>query len=236
MSTSFITQQFRIGFLAPIDSLKFLLKYKVLLFIGLAPHFVGIGIYFWALRVHVLPLIFEKMAESGLIQAATQGSTPQSIASISIYIIGLLLYALVGLPLVTLCANPIYDYLAGATFEKVTNQTLPKSTMRSTYKSLISELVKLCLLFTLIFIGFIVPISAPIVFLLSIWYLGWDFIDRTLALMQKPLRSRILFGIRYPIACCMLGIWVYVPFVGSLLAFVMASAGAIAVGQLEKSS
>lgn len=232
MGTSFFTKQFRVGFFAPIDSLKFLVKHKGLLFIGLAPHLAGVVGYFWALRTWVVPLLVDKMSANGVITATTQGTMTQSVAVVSIYIIGMLLYALLGLPLVTVCANPIYDVVAGSTFEKTTGQSLPPSTLRTTLRSLLSEVIKLCILFILICIGFIVPISAPIIFLISIWYLGWDFMDRTLSMLQKTLRSRVLFGVRHPIACCMLGLWIYIPFAGSLLAFVMASAGAMAVGQL----
>lgn len=236
MGTSFFTKQFRVGFFAPIDSLKLLVKHKGLLFIGLAPHLLGVVAYFWAMHSWLVPLLVEKMIANGVITATEQGTTTQSVAIASIYIIGMLLYALLGLPLVTVCANPIYDFVASSTFEKTTGQILPPSTLRTTFRSLVSEIIKLCVLFILICIGFIVPISAPIIFLFSIWYLGWDFMDRTLSMLQKSLHARVLFGMRHPIACCMLGLWIYIPFAGSLLAFVMASAGAMAVGKLVQPS
>lgn len=233
MRDSFFVRQFRIGFFAPIDSLKFLFKNKTLLFIGLAPHVVGMVAYFWALKDAIIPRIMQRLIEAGLIGPVENSITTYNLALYSAYIIGLLLYALIGLPLVTLCANPVFDFVAGATFERTTQTKLPPSSIKLTFQSLFSELVKLIILYSLILSSFWVFYGAPLIFLVSIWYLGWDFMDRTLTLKQLPLHKRFFYGIKHAIACCMLGLWIYIPFAGSLLAFVMASAGAIAVSQLS---
>jgi uncharacterized protein involved in cysteine biosynthesis len=138
--------------------------------------------------------------------------------------------------LVSAISSPIYDFIAAKTFEKSTGEKLPNQGFRQMISSIITEVVKLSGYFGLLALSFFVPVLAPFFFLFSIWYLGWDHLDRTLLLMNKSFFERVGFGIKHVLACLSLGAWSYIPLLGGLFGFTFASAGAIAVARLTAKS
>ncbi|MBX9838705.1 MAG: hypothetical protein K2X69_10400, partial [Silvanigrellaceae bacterium] len=118
--------------------------------------------------------------------------------------------------------------------EKTSGNKTPNQSFMDFIDSIISEVTKAVVILCLFILSFFVQIFAPIVLIIGIWYLGWNNIDRTLLLMNIPLRKRVLFGIRNWGLCIGLGIWCYIPIIGTLMAFSMAAAGAIVYAKFEK--
>lgn len=154
--------------------------------------------------------------------------------SIFIWTIAILLYGILGITFVNAIASPIYDVITQAAFEETAQKKLPKQTFMDFIDSMISEFTKAVIIFSLFIISFFIQIIAPLLFLLGLWYLGWNTIDRTLLLMNMPLKERIGFGLRNFALCIGLGIWNYIPVFSILIAFALAPAGAIAVAKTDK--
>lgn len=221
-----------IGFFAPIDSLKFLGRHKFLLLLGLVPHLVGFVAYIWALYVHVVPFVSDKFASYA---AFFSNSVAHFLLAASTYVAGLVLYTLVGLPLVSTLASPLFDIIAARTYEETAALKLPTLGFTDMVRSFLSECSKLTIIFSILAICFFIPLLGPVAFVVSLWFFGWDHMDRTLSLMGLNLRQRIAFGLRHSLTCLSLGLWSYVPFAGTLLSFVMSAAGAYAVARAQTS-
>ena len=230
-------QQLFIGLKAPIHSVRFFLRNKGMLFLGIAPHILNLIIYFWLVRNIVianwiLPL-FHSLAQKWKGSFIAPMFNP-TLIEIMVWIIGILLYGIFGTAFVNAAASPIYDIIAQNAYEKTSGKKTPKQTFMDFIDSIISEVTKAVVILCLFILSFFVQIFAPFIFLLGVWYLGWNNIDRTLLLMNIPLRKRILFGIRNWGLCIGLGLWCYIPILGTLMAFSMAAAGAIVFAKFEK--
>ncbi len=230
-------QQIFLGMKSPIYSVRFFLRNKGMLLLGTAPHILNLIIYFWIVRniviaKWIIPL-FHSLALKwdGTFLAPLFNTV---FIEIIIWIIGFLLYGIFGTAFVNAVASPIYDIIAQNAYEKTSGNKTPKQKFMDYIDSIISEVTKAVVIFCLFVLSFFVQIFAPIVFIVGIWYLGWNNIDRTLLLMNMPLRKRVLFGIRNWGLCIGLGIWCYIPIIGTLMAFSMAAAGAIVFAKFEK--
>ena len=229
-SSSFIQRELYEGFVAPLNSLRFLRHHKFLLVIGLAPHLAGMVGYFWFLSTHALSYAQQQLASwAGNMNMALFHFALAAL----VYVLGTLLYSILILPLISTVASPVFDVIAARAYESTSGFLLPRSRFSEVVRSFLSECSKCILILGLFVFGFFFPLAAPLLFLASIWFFGWDHMDRTLSLMGHGLAKRLAFGIKHLVACMCLGIWAYVPFAGTLLAFVMSGAGAIAVARLQ---
>ncbi|MGY3803256.1 EI24 domain-containing protein [Pigmentibacter ruber] len=232
-----VFKQLLLGFKSPIYSVKFFKHNKAMLFLGVAPHLVNVVIYFWIVRNIILAKwlipLFHSLAEKW------QGSffSPlfnTTFIEIFVWILGILLYGVFGTSFVNAVASPIYDLIAQNAYEKFARKKVPKQTFMDFIDSIISEITKAVIIFSLFIVSFFVQFFAPVVFFFAIWYLGWNNIDRTLLLLNLPLKKRILFGIKHWGLCVGLGIWCYIPIFGTLMAFSFAASGAIIYAHFEK--
>jgi Etoposide-induced protein 2.4 (EI24) len=229
-------QQIMIGIKSPIYSVRFFSRNKGMLLLGIVPHIVNLIIYFWIVRniviaKWVIPL-FHSLAKRWDGTYFAQIFNPIFIETV-VWIIGILLYGIFGTAFVNAIASPIYDIIAQSAYEKTSGKSIPKQTLMDFIDSIISEVTKAVVILCLFIISFFVQIFAPLVFFAGIWYLGWNNIDRTLLLMNIPLRKRLLFGFRNWGLCIGLGLWSYIPLIGALMAFSMAAAGAIVFAKHE---
>ena len=229
-------QQFMIGFKSPIYSVRFFLRNKGMLLLGIAPHIVNLIIYFWIVRNIVIAKwvkpLFHSLAQRWDGSFIAPIFNPVLI-EVVVWIIGVLLYGIFGTAFVNAIASPLYDIIAQNAYEKTSGRNTPKQTFMDFIDSIISEVTKAVVILCIFIISFFVQIFAPLVFFAGIWYLGWNNIDRTLLLMNIPLRKRLLFGLRNWGLCVGLGFWSYIPIIGALMAFSMAAAGAIVVAKYE---
>lgn len=219
------------GLSAPLQSLRFLINNKFLLFIGLAPQVLGLAAYVWLSIHYLLPYVDETVT-----QAVPESWSTGVLSLVTQSLMGLLLvviYAIAFLPLVGAIASPLYDYVAARAFEEKSRCKLPHQGLREAIQGILSELVKLAVYYVLLALTLFVPPLAPFFLGFSIWYLGWDIMDRTLTLMNLPLRRRFGFGVHHVLACLGLGIWAYIPLVGAAFGFAFAAAGGISVSRLS---
>ena len=229
-STSFIQREMHEGFLAPLNSLRFLRHHKFLLVIGLAPHLAGVAGCFWFLQNHAIAFAQEQLAAWSV--HVGQGVFKFALFSF-VYVLGTLLYSVLVMPLVNTLASPLFDVIAARAYEQTSGYLLPRSRFSEVVRSFLSECSKCILLLGVFVLAFFIPIIAPLLFLASIWFFGWDHCDRTLSLMGFSLPKRLAFGFKHALACMCLGIWAYVPFAGTLLSFVMSGAGAMVVARVQ---
>lgn len=220
------------AFLAPFAALSFLRKNLLLLALGLAPFVIGAFVYFWALEKYVMTFLTQSLVKYGILSLEQLEGVGGFIVDFSTYLAAFILFVFIGLPIINALASPLYDTIAAAAFEKASGRRLPNSSFAQTVRGIFSEFVKACALLSFMFLAFVFPFWGPLLFVFGVWLFGWEIIDRTLALQQLPLKERVRFGIRHFPACASLGIWLYVPLVGSLFAFTMAAAGAIAVAKI----
>jgi len=157
-------------------------------------------------------------------------------------IASVLLFTVVGVPLLNVLLSPLLDVIAAKAYVETSGKPIPNLGAADFLRSLLSEASKAVIVYTVIVLGFFLPMLlpgglfvsaaiAPLGLLVSIWFFGWDNADRTLALLGWPLRRRIAFGLRHFLACIALGVWAFVPFAGTLLSFTMAAAGAMVVAR-----
>lgn len=227
-------QQFMIGLKSPIYSVRFFHHNKGMLLLGIAPHIVNLIIYFWVVRNIVIAKWLKPLFHSLALRWDGTFIAPifnPVLIEAVVWIIGVLLYGIFGTSFVNATASPLYDIIAQNAYEKTSGRNLPKQTLMDFIDSIISEVTKAVVILCLFIISFFVQIFAPLVFFTGIWYLGWNNIDRTLLLMNIPLRKRLLFGLRNWGLCIGLGLWSYIPILGALMAFSMAAAGAIIVAK-----
>ena len=219
-----------VGLLSPVHSLRFFRNNKSLLFIGLAPQCIGLAAFVWVSTTHLVPYVNNFITSE--LPASWQTGALLNLVSLLVFMLLLLAYGLICVPVVGALSSPIYDHIAAKTYEITTGQKLPKQGLGEMLSSIATEIVKLSVYFGLLGLSFIIPALAPFFFFFSIWYLGWDHLDRTLLLMNKTLGQRVAFGFKHVLACLSLGAWSFIPLLGGLFAFTFASAGALAVGRL----
>ena len=229
-SLSFIQRELHEGFLAPINSLRFLRHHKFLLVIGLAPHLAGIAGFFWFLSTHAMGYAQKQL--SGL-SANLNPVFFQFALAVLVYLLGTLLYSILVMPLISTLASPLFDVIAASAYQETSGYVLPRTRFSEVVRSFLSECSKCILILGVFILGCFLPILAPLLFLASIWFFGWDHMDRTLSLMGFGLGKRLAFGFKHVLACVCLGIWAYVPFAGTVLSFVMSAAGALAVARIQ---
>ncbi|APJ02579.1 EI24 domain-containing protein [Silvanigrella aquatica] len=231
--------QIFLGFKAPVYSVRFFLRNKVLLLLGIGPHIINLFIYFWIIRSIVIAKWVKPLFHS--LELRWEGTFVAPLFNpvlieVVIWIIGVLLYGIFGTAFVNAVASPLYDIIAQKAYEKTSGRNIPKQTFMDFIDSIISEITKAVVIICLVIISLFVQIFAPLVFFAAIWYLGWNSIDRTLLLMNIPLKKRLRFGLKNWGLCIGLGFWNYIPIIGALMAFAMAAAGAIAVAKHEDCS
>lgn len=234
MSHSSLRQIF-IGLWAPIWSFRFLWKHKRLFLIGILPHIVNFIAYFWFIGNvfigKILPSLEKSLNQSESHPVLTWMLQSQFV-TILIWIMALLLYGVLGAAFVNAIASPIYDFVTQKAFEETADQKLHSQSLMDFVDSMISEFTKAVIVICVFIISFFIPFSAPVLFLLSIWYLGWNTIDRTLLLMNLSLRERAVFGVENFALCMGLGIWSYIPGLSALIAFSLAPAGGIVMAKM----
>lgn len=224
-----IFKQVGVGFISPLDSLKFLMNHKALMVLGLAPTIAGLVGYFYLVHTQLLPWVtLELTTQQWFQELSFNWAITQSLVFV-VYLLAFLVFNFIGMPLVNIIASPLFDVIASKALEEYGGQKLPKLSFFSFLESFLSQIFK-AMVYILGFMFVIwLPALAPLTFLASIWFFGWDQLDRSLGLCGLPVRSRILYGVRHSIACMSLGVWLYIPFAGTLLTFVMSGAGAITV-------
>lgn len=226
----FLSRDIQAGFFSPVDSLKFFARHKFLLVMGMAPHALGLVGYLWFLLNWVYAAAERNLTQ---LSAFTPGSLSGMALQAALVIFGLVTYTLIGLPVISVLASPLFDLIAEKAYIDASGRTLPKPSFADFFRSFVSECAKTLIILAFIVLSFFLPLMAPVGFLVSIWFFGWDHMDRTLSLKGMTLGPRLLFGIKHFPACLALGLWVYIPFAGTLLTFAMSAAGAIAVAKIE---
>ncbi len=227
-------QQIIIGFKAPLHSVRFFKLNKGMLLLGVTPHILNLLLYTWIIRNIVIAKWIHPLFNS--LSLKWQDSFISHIFNptfieIVVWIVGFLFYGVFGTAFVNAFASPLYDIIAQKAFEKTSGTLIRKQSLMDFIDSIISEVTKGVIVISIIIISFFVQIFAPLVFFIGIWYLGWSSIDRTLLLMNLPLRKRFIFGLRNWGLCVGLGIWNYIPLIGAIFSFAMAAAGAIVVAE-----
>lgn len=232
--TSSVLKKFFVGFTAPLHSARFLFQKKSLFILGVAPQILTFILYFWA----VDKFIIGKWLLPFLNSLVLKTNNPFFLAMLKpqffeviIWIVAFLFYGVLGAAFVNAAASPIYDYIAKKSYEASSKDKLPIQTIGDFIDSIISEITKAVVVFCVFIISFFIHIFAPLLFLLGIWYLGWNSIDRTLLLLNLPLKERLRFGLQNTALCVGLGVWSYLPIISSLFAFTTASAGAMLVAK-----
>jgi hypothetical protein len=237
----FLVHQMQSGFLAPLECLKFFRGHKLLLVSALAPHLAFLAGLVYASVVYGVPYV------QSFGQSALEGLPPllvESVLGLALILLSLLLYTLLGVSLLNALLSPLFDVIAAKAYEETAGRPLPELGFSDFFRSFLSECSKSLIVITCLTVGFFLPmvtggllltfLIAPALLFVSIWFFGWDNIDRTLSLMGWSLKARLLFGVRHALACFSLGLWVYVPFAGTLLSFTLAAAGAIVVAKVHR--
>jgi uncharacterized protein involved in cysteine biosynthesis len=166
------------------------------------------------------------------------------LVSFALTISFLLLYTFIFVPLLNAILSPFLDIIAVRAYEDTSGRKLPQLGASDFFRSFVSECSKTILILLAVAFGVLLPsvipggallyiFFAPAGLLLSIWFFGWDHVDRTLSLMGLSLRQRLMFGVRHATGCFCLGLWMYVPFAGTFLSFTFSAAGAILVAHIH---
>ena len=231
---SFIPRQFILGFLSPIHSARFLFQKKSLFLIGVAPQIINFILYFWVVNKFIIgkwlnPFLSSLEEKSNLSFIVTIFK-PEFFQTL-IWVLALLLYGILGASFVNAIASPVYDYIAKKSYESNSKKIIPYQTIGDTIDSIISEFTKAIFVFCVFIISLFFPVLSPLFFILGIWYLGWNSVDRTLLLLNLPLKERLKFGARNSAMCIGLGLWCYIPLLAPIIAFAIASAGATLVAK-----
>ena len=229
-----VFKQFFLGFASPFHSARFLFQKKSLLFLGVIPHILNFILYFWIVSHYVIGkwlLPFLASLSTNVENSILQSLLNPRIFESFIWIVAVLLYGAIGASFVNAIASPVYDYIATKSYESTSLKKVPIQDLGDILDSVISEFTKAVIVFCVFIISIFVHVFAPVLFLLSIWYLGWNSIDRTLLLLNLPLKERLRFGVENVSVCLGLGLWSYIPIISPLLAFTTASAGGMIVAQ-----
>jgi hypothetical protein len=228
--------EIRAGLLAPLDAVGFLWRRKILLLLCLTVQIVAFVGYFWALSCWVFPAIEGELTKSlANLSYEWLRALLEHGAVASLYLLAFLLYALVMLPIVNVLAGPLFDWVSAEAYAEFSGEPVRSLSLGAVVRSLLFEVVKTAFLIGLLaltLLSYVAIFLAPIVLIVAIWYCGWEQMDRTLgALGYRPLR-RVGFGLVHFVACMSLGVWMVIPFFGTLFAFAFAPAGAIAVARV----
>lgn len=230
-------KQVSLGFKSPIYSVKFFKHNKGMLILGIAPHLVNVIVYFWVVKNIILAKwispLFHSLAEKWS-ESFFSPLFNSTFIETFVWILGILFYGIFGTSFINAVASPIYDIIAQRAYEKTSGNKVPKQTLLDFINSIISEVTKAVIIFSLFILSFFIHIFSPLIFLLAVWYLGWNNIDRTLLLMNLPLKKRLLFGIKHWGLCIGLGLWCYIPILGTMMAFSFAASGAIIYAHFNK--
>jgi hypothetical protein len=246
--TFFVTREMQAGFMAPIDSLRFFARHKLLLVSALAPHLALLVAALWASFAFGLPYASEQVVKMLPATGLLSGVSPTIVLAfvgIAIFIACILLYTLIGVAILNVLLSPLFDMIAAKAYVETSGRALPKLGWSDFVRSFLSESSKMILVYTAFIVAFFLPmllpggilfsiVIAPGFLVVSIWFFGWDAMDRTLALQGRGLRQRLLFGLRHFVGCMSLGVWMYVPFAGTLLSFSLSAAGALVVAKVER--
>lgn len=235
MVRSFI-HQFSLGIRSPFDSARFLFQKKSLLGLGIFPHIVGIIIYFWSVYYFIItkwlhPFV-NSLQEKSSMKFIVFILKPEFVDTI-VWVLALLLYGALGISVINAFASPIYDIIATKTYEAHSKHIIKPQSLADFFDSILSEVTKAVIVIGVFIISLFLPLLAPLFFAGSIWYLGWNALDRTLLLLNLPFKERFRFGIENWALCVGLGIWCYIPLLAPLLGFTFATAGAILVAKTE---
>jgi hypothetical protein len=221
---------FLLGLTSPLYSLRFLLRNKTLLAMGLAPQAAGFAVFLFVAWEFALPLLSGWIL--GWVPSDWHSATLGGLIATAAFLLLVILYGLVAIPLISVLAGPIYDHLAAKAYESASGQSLGNQIIGHMVRSLVSEVGKLLVYWLILLSALLAPPLAPFSLTFSVWYLGWDIMDRTLAQAPGSLGQRFSFGLRHPLACLGLGVWAYIPFAGAALGFAFAAAGGIAAAHL----
>lgn len=219
---------------SPVEAIRFLSRRPFWLFMGILPHVLNIILYVWFVAKIVIdkwmhPLLtflgikWESSFVSGLAQS--------TLLEIVVWFVAVILYGAIGVAFVNVVASPIYDILAQKAFESTSGRKISSQSFMDFVDSIISEVTKGLIILSVVIISLFLSFLAPVFFVASIWYLGWNHIDRTLLLLKLPFRQRIFFGLKNAPLCFGLGVWSYIPFLNALLSFTLAISGAILVAK-----
>ncbi|MEY4066310.1 MAG: hypothetical protein RIR26_2518 [Pseudomonadota bacterium] len=222
----------RIGFLSPLDSLRFMRRKKSLLVMGLAPYLVAFCLYLAFVGRYVSPLLTGFLIEKDILSHAAEGWF--GIVEVLIWFLALMVFALLGPAVVNTLASPLYDLIAAKTYETERKVTLPETRLEQFIRSFIGECSKAALWVMVTFLLAATPFATILGGPLAIWFMGWTHVDRTLNLKSMHLKERLIFGLVNAPACMALGLWALVPVVNTVCTFLMASAGAIVVAKTEQ--
>lgn len=157
-------------------------------------------------------------------------------AQVTTFLIGIIAYGFIAVPIVNVLASPLFDVVAQKTYQSVREQVETPFSFTYVLRSLAFEAFKLlliALLAVILIASQFLALLAPFALIFSLWFFGWDHVDRTLGVLGLPLRTRISFGIRHFVACLSLGVWMFIPFLSTLFAFTFASAGASVVARIH---
>jgi hypothetical protein len=224
--------------LAPLQAFRFLWKNKLLFWAAIFTHAAAFALYIFAISRWGVPVL-----EAYFTPYLTHWTTNTTATSVfsglflaSIYIFAIIFYSIAGISIANTLMSPLFDVIAARSYEHVSGMTIPKLGLSTFAKSLFVEVLKIALI-AAIFIGTalstLLVFLSPLVFVFSVWFYGWQEIDRTLGLLGLSWRKRIWFGVRHFPACVAFGIWFYIPFLSTLCAFVMTSAAAVVAARIQ---
>ncbi len=224
--------------LAPLHAFSFLWRNKTLFWGALFSHITAFALYIFAIAKWVIPFSQELLAPkiAGLTSDAMAISVFSTFFSLSVYVLAIILYSIIGISIANTILSPLFDIIAARSYEHITGMKLPNIRFSVFAKSFFVEVVKVAFMLALVVatvLSKLLILLSPLVFLFSIWFLGWQEIDRTLGLQGLSWRKRLWFGVRHFPACLAFGIWFYVPFLSTLCAFVMTSAAAIVAARVQ---
>ena len=230
------------GFVSPLDSLKFFRKHKFLLVSAVAPFLLLFAAGLWAAFTYAWSYA---LGYTVTLQTVVPAFLLEFLLGFLLFFAWVLCFTFLGSPLLNALLSPLFDIIATKAFTHESQSPLPQLKFAGFFRSFIAECTKSILIFTSVLLFFLAPsiipggfvfytLLAPLGLIFSVWLFGWDHIDRTLSLMNMPLRKRLLYGAKHPIACCALGIWMFIPFASMFLSFTFSAAGAIVVARLSK--
>ncbi len=226
------------GLSAPIEAVAFLWRRKGLFVTALFSHLFIFGGYIWAVTLLVIPKLLLLLNP---FLGAFQGSQIpisvfETLVMVAIYVLSAILYSIIGVPIANLILSPLFDIITTRAYQSIANVELRDIEWSSFAKSFLLEIIKFAFLaglFVATILSTLMLFLSPLVFLFAVWFYGWQEMDRTLCLTGFHWRKRLWFGVKHFPACASLGLWFYLPILGSLLSFVMAAAGGILVARVQ---
>jgi hypothetical protein len=228
--------EIQLGLMAPFYAIKFFKHHKMLLALVIVIYLAGFTAFMWAISRFFIPWGTGEIGNLFSLGTTFVESVGAKVFAVSIYIFATLIYGLVGFPVLNLVASPVFDIIAIKSFEHTSGFVIGNTGFGDFFKSFVMEILKLlflALLLTASFVSIYVAIAAPIVFLFSLWFYGWQEVDRVLGMMRFGARERVWFGVKHAAGCACLGLWFYVPFFGTIFASIMPAAAGILVAKMQ---